>query len=392
MTKQLRKKIMLRSKLRNEFNKSRTSESWKKYKQQRNKCLSILKGTKTNYFNNLNPKIITNNKKVWSAVKPLFSNKSKAMNTIVLHETGKMIKNYKRVSEALNRYFTNLTKSLKLKKCISRKSFLKTPVKKTNQIYPKAETFSFHEIRETKTLEIIEKLPKNTATVFKDIPMRIIKDAAHVYSHRLTIIFNNCIKNSKFPDILKYADFTPVFKKADTTDKSNYRPISTLSNVSKIFVKLIYSQVNSYMEPKLSKYLEGFLRNRNTQHALLRMIESWRDKDQKLGAIIMDLSKQFDTLNHKLLFKKLEADGFDKKSLSFIESYFANKKQRTKIGDSFSKYQRIITQVTQGSILGLLFYNIFINDLFLSIDKSTFCNYTDDNTLYTSGNDAKLCH
>ena len=137
--------------------------------------------------------------------------------------------------------------------------------------------------------------------------MRIIKDKAHVYSHRLTIIFNNCIKNSKFPDILKYADITPVFKKGDTTDKSNYRPISTLSNFSKIFEKLIYSQVNSYMEPKLSKYLAGFCGNHNTQHVLLRMIELWwalQNKDQKVGAIIMDLSKAFDTINHKLLFKK----------------------------------------------------------------------------------------
>ena len=257
--------------------------------------------------------------------------------------------------------------------------------------YPKTETFSFRKIRETETLEISKSLPKIKATVFKDISMRIIKDAAHVYSHRLTIIFNNCIKNSKFPDILKYADITPVFKKGDTTDKSNYRPISTLSNFSKIFEKLIYSQVNSYMEPKLSKYLVGFRRNHNTQHALLRMIESWRalqNKGQKVGAIIMDLSKAFDTLNHKLLFKKLQAYGFDKKSLSFIESYFTNRKQRTKIGDSFSKYQRIITGVPQGSILGPLFFNIFINDLFLSIDKSTLCSYADNNTLHTSGDDA----
>ena len=95
------------------------------------------------------------------------------------------------------------------------------------------------------------------------------------------------------------------------------------------------------MEPKLSKYLAGFFRNHNSQHALLRMIESWQalqNKGQKVGAIIMDLSKAFDTLNHKLLFKKLQAYGFDKKSLSFIESYFTNRKQRTKIGDSFSKY------------------------------------------------------
>ena len=132
MIKQLRKEIMVR--LSNEFNKSQTPENWKKYKQQRNKCISVLKGTKINYFNNLNPKVITDYKKFWSTVKPLFSDKSKAMNTIVLHEKGKVIKNYKRVSEVLNKYFRNLTKSLRLKKCISRKSFLNTSTKKINQL------------------------------------------------------------------------------------------------------------------------------------------------------------------------------------------------------------------------------------------------------------------
>ena len=95
----------------------------------------------------------------------------------------------------------------------------------------------------------------------------------------------------------------------------------------------------------------------------------------------MDLSEALDTVNHKLLFKQLQDDGFDKKSLSFIESYFTNTKQRTKIGDSFNKYQRIITGALQGSILGPLFFNIFINDLFLSTDKSTIYNYADDNIL-----------
>ena len=143
------------------------------------------------------------------------------------------------------------------------------------------------------------------------------------------------------------------------------------------------------MKPKLSKYLAGFCQNHNTQHALLVMIESWwalQNKGQKVGAIIIELSKVFDTLNHKLLFQKLQVCGFDEKS--FIESYFTNRKPSTKIGDSFSKYQRIITGVPQGSILGPLFFNVFINDLFLSIDKSTLCFYADDNTLYTSRNDA----
>ena len=163
--------------------------------------------------------------------------------------------------------------------------------------------------------------------------MRIIKDASHVYCHRLTTIFNNCIKNKKFPDILKYAEITPVFKKGDKTDKSNYRPVSTLSSFSKIIEKLIYSQVNSYIEPKLSKYLVGFRRKHNIQHALLRMIESWQalqNKGQKVGAIIMYLSKAFDTLNHKPLFKKLQAYGFNKKHFLLLKAILLTENKELK--------------------------------------------------------------
>ena len=190
--------------------------------------------------------------------------------------------------------------------------------------------------------------------MFKDIPMRIIKNAARVYSHRLTTILNNCIRNW---DILKYAVITSVFKKGDTTNKSNSWPICTLTNFSKIFEELIYSQVSPYKEPKLSKYLPGFCWNHNTQQTLLRVTELYLvllNKGQKVGAIIMDLSTAFDTLNHKILLKKWQAYCFDKISLSFIESCFTNRKQRTKIGDSFSKYQRIITGVPQNLVLGPL--------------------------------------
>ena len=104
----------------------------------------------------------------------------------------------------------------------------------------------------------------------------------------------------------------------------------------------MYNQVHSSMEPRLSKYLERFCQNHDTQRALLRMTESWRallNKGQKFVAITMDLPKAFNNINHKKLFKKLNAYGFDKKSLSFIESYFTNRKQRTKIGHRFSKYK-----------------------------------------------------
>ena len=123
---------------------------------------------------------------------------------------------------------------------------------KNKQRYLKQEIFSFSE-----TLDTVKNLSKNNATVFKYIPMRVTKNSAHVYSHK-----------QKVPDILKDTEFTPVFKKGYPTDKCNYRPKSAPSNFSKIFQKLIYNQVNSYMQ---------FRRSHNTQHALLSVIKTCRD-------------------------------------------------------------------------------------------------------------------
>ena len=178
----------------------------------------------------------------------------------------------------MNKYFTNLTKTLKLKKTFNSK-----------------EIFTFRESKETEIIKTIKELPKSKATTFKDIPVKIKVNWVHIYSQVLTTIFNECVKSGNFPDISKYVDITPVLKKGDTTDKTNYRPISSLSNLSKVFEKLTYTQINSFMEPKLYKYLAGFRVKYNTHHALLKTIETWRamlNKGNKVGAIIMDLSKR----------------------------------------------------------------------------------------------------
>ena len=199
------------------------------------------------------------------------------------------------------------------------------------------------------------------------------------------MILNKCLEDGIFPDSLKYADVTPVFKKGDNTAKENYRPISTLSNFSKVFERLLHNQISNFMELNFSKFLTGFRKKHNTQHALLMMIETWKSKlnvGHKIGAIIMDLSKAFDTLNHDLLLAKLSAYGFDAKSVTFLKSYLSDRHQRCKIGNTFSDWQKLIAGVPQGSILGPLLFNIFINDLFLIIEKCTLCNYADENTLY----------
>ena len=139
------------------------------------------------------------------------------------------------------------------------------------------------------------------------------------------------------------------------------------------------------MKPKLSKYLAGFRPKHTTQQAFLKMIETWRamlNKVCEVGVMIMDLSNIFDRLNHNFFLCKLKAFGFNE-ILTFIQGCFTNRHQQTKIGDKLSKWQKISAGVSQSSILGNLFFNIFINDLFLFTKTTALCNYADDNIMYS---------
>ena len=123
------------------------------------------------------------------------------------------------------------------------------------------------------------------------------------------------------------------------------------------------------------------------------MVQTWRamlSNGNKIGTTLIDLSKAFDTLNHDFLLCKLIAHGINKNPLTFIQSYFTNRNQLRKVGDKFSKWQRISTGVPQGSILGTLFFNIFINDVSLFIETTTLCNYADDNTMYSSDENSNI--
>ena len=153
----------------------------------------------------------------------------------------------------------------------------------------------------------------------------------------------------------------------------------------------MFEQISAFMNRYLTSYLFGFRKGYSAEQCLIVMIEAWKnalDKKKYAGAILTDLSKAFDSLNHTLLIAKLAAYGFDDPSLLFIQSYLDQRKQRTKIKYSYSSWNDVKTGVPQGSILGPLLFNIFINDIFLFIDESKIANYADDNTLYTVDRDA----
>ena len=149
----------------------------------------------------------------------------------------------------------------------------------------------------------------------------------------------------------------------------------------------MYNQIKCYMENHLSSYLFGFRKAHSTGQCLNTMLENWKtslDCKKQVGAVLTDLSKAFDCLNYDLLIAKFEAYGFNTKALVFIQDYLSNRSQRTKINSEYSSYRDIKYGVPQGSILGPLLFNIFLNDIFFFVNDSKITNYADDNTPYAA--------
>ena len=157
-----------------------------------------------------------------------------------------------------------------------------------------------------------------------DIPNKILKKNNEIFSYILSHNFNNSLFSKVFPSSLKKADITPVYKKDEKFLKNNYRPVSILPSVSKIYERCIYDQINDYFQPLFSKLQCGFRNKFNVQRCLPGLIEKCRkvlDKRGYIGILLTDLSKAFNCINHGLLIAKSHAYGFSLGSLAFIQRY-----------------------------------------------------------------------
>ena len=393
--KNLKKAISVRSRLRNIANKTGRSEDIDKYKKQRNYVKGLNTKTKKQYFENLNPKQLEMNKKCWQNFKPYFSSKYTPMEKLILVENDSIISDEITLANLMIDHFSNITNKLNIIKWpssiyIENEDIVNRAIRKyanhpsIMKIKPlNAIQFEFSEVTSEIVKTKLQKLNKNKGSS-GSIPTEIFKNYIDLIHIPITNCFNTSVNNCVFPELLKLADITPAFKKGDKMNKKNYRPISLLPPLSKIFEIIMHDQISEYLKNKLCSLLCGFRKGYSTQYALLRLLEKWRlqlDNKYLIGTICCDLSKAFDTLPHDLIIAKMEAYGFSHNSMKLILDYLSKRKQRCKVGSKNSKWHEIAIGVPQGSVLGPLLFNIFINDIFLFMTNSDLCNFADDTSV-----------
>ena len=331
-------------------------------------------------------------KKTWRTIDDTLnkkSNKSKFPSKFIVNN--RTVTDHKKIADEFNTFFSNigstLSESIKLDdSTLAFTDYLDNPTE---------HRFSFSKITEKETLTIINNLKSKNSSGNDEISNRLLKSIKSEISKPLTIIINQSLETRIFPDALKVAKVKPLFKKGDNCCLNNYRPISLLPTISKIFERVMYTQLYSYFNVNnlLSEQQYGFRSQHSTELACVKLVdyilkEMDNIRDIKIPAsIFLDLSKAFDTLNFDILLRKLQHYGINDVSLNLIKSYLTNRFQYVQYENADSGLLEVKTGIPQGSILGPLFFSILINDLVNCSTKFQFLMYADDTTIYFNLND-----
>ena len=354
------------------------------YKRYRNIIVNLLRKSKGNYYSYFFLQNQSNVRKTWDGVRNLI-NVSKKKNT---SPTKLIYKNEERftnidMAESLNDFFVNIGSSVEAKIPKSPKhfsSFLCSANNKSIFLTP---------CTSTEILTIINNMKSSKSCGPNSISINLLIEFSEMFVYPLVSIINLSLTHGVFPSLNKEADVCPIHKKDEKYRCENYRPISLLPNISKIFERVMYSRLDNFlnMSEIIYKFQFGFRKNYSTNHALLSIIEQIRgalDKNMFTCGVFIDLEKAFDTVNHQILVSKLNHYGIRGVANKWFSSYLSNRYQKVSLNGVSSQRLPITCGVPQGSILGPLLFLIYINDMNLAVEHSTIYHFADDTNLLYS--------
>ncbi len=331
-------------------------------------------------------------KKIWSLINSLTGKNNKSTNITEIVVSNNSITDSRLIAEYFNDFFVNIGPSLASE---ASEDPLAQHITDSFQSSNSTTdtTFHFHRIETDNIAFALMNLEVNKSTGLDKIPANVLRLSADIIAPSLTYILNLSLDTGIYVDDWKRARVIPIYKSEDRRKCENYRPISILPIVSKVFEREVFRQLYGYLSNNslLSKFQSGFRPKHSTLSALIQMCDNLlknMDSGELNCIVFLDVRKAFDSINHKILIDKMHNFfGVTGNQLKWFESYLNNRVQQCLINGQLSSPRTITCGVPQGSILGPLLFLLYINDMPDSLSHSTPSLYADDTEIYASSND-----